>query len=528
MDRMHKEQVTPNATCGYVFSEYVDRGFYNTATQTLQVMSIQIMSSEQDIGENLQFFEGEFKYAEDLEAKFRVLDLFKDSNENVAVALLNLRWRAIMGNSISWSIDQSQSALGYKQIDKEHTNTIMAYTRTTAFILLVILCLFSVSRAVRNLNSFNEQRDSVDDVGICSLLIEKQGYTCEEHTVTTKDGYILSMQRIPAGRGGKKADKPPVLLQHGLFMDGATWVLYSPDESLGFVLADNGFDVWISNTRGTKYSRSHTSLSPNDPAFWEWSWDELASFDLPALIQYVHDQTGRNLHYVGHSLGTLVAFSAFSKNQTINLLRSAALLSPIVYLGQVSSTVARAGANTFLGEEAYWMGLHEFAPKGQAAANFLSGICNMPYSDCTNLMTSFTGPNCCLNSSMTDNFLKYEPQSTSTKNLIHLSQMVRSGIIAMYDYENAYINQMHYNQPVPPFYDMRSIPKDFPMYLSYGGLDELSDVADVNTLLYVLKDHDTDKLVVQFRKEYAHADFIFGVNAKDVIYDPVMAFFKLH
>lgn len=43
-----------------------------------------------------------------------------------------------------------------------------------------------------------------------------------------------------------------------------TWVLNSPDESLAFILSDNGFDVWLTNIRGTKYSREHRSLSPND------------------------------------------------------------------------------------------------------------------------------------------------------------------------------------------------------------------------------------------------------------------------
>lgn len=109
------------------------------------------------------------------------------------------------------------------------------------------------------------------------------------------------MQRIPKGQSGKVPDKPPVLLQHGLLMvsknsanycvfegfpfwgvilminkdatnfglwqDGITWMLNPPDQSLAFILADNGFDVWLANTRGTRYSRGHTTLSPNKSVY---------------------------------------------------------------------------------------------------------------------------------------------------------------------------------------------------------------------------------------------------------------------
>lgn len=46
--------------------------------------------------------------------------------------------------------------------------------------------------------------------------------------------------------------------------DGITWLLSPPDQSLALVLADNGFDVWIVSSRGTKYSRGHVSLEPED------------------------------------------------------------------------------------------------------------------------------------------------------------------------------------------------------------------------------------------------------------------------
>nr|XP_043635035.1 pentatricopeptide repeat-containing protein At1g76280 isoform X2 [Erigeron canadensis] len=109
MDRMHKEKVTPDPeTCGYVFSAYVDGGFYNTAMEALQVMSIHMFSYEEIDEEKKMVFEKEFIYAEDSEAEFRTLDLFKDSEENLSVALLNLRWCAMMGSSISWSTNESQ------------------------------------------------------------------------------------------------------------------------------------------------------------------------------------------------------------------------------------------------------------------------------------------------------------------------------------------------------------------------------------------------------------------------------------
>ncbi|BBG99945.1 Myzus persicae-induced lipase 1 [Prunus dulcis] len=380
---------------------------------------------------------------------------------------------------------------------------------STTLLLLALLCVSAVAATRTKLNSIN----NLDD-GICKSMVETQGYTCQEHELTTADGYILGLQRIPNGRScNETAEKLPVLLQHGVFLDASSWLLNPPDQALPFILADNGFDVWLVNSRGTSPSRGHTSLSPKDPAYWDWSWDELVAYDLPASFQYVNNQTGHKLHYVGHSLGTLTALAAFSEEKLLNLLRSAALLSPVAYLGHISSLILRPAVDIFAAEA---------DPTTCGVYLHNTGI------DCSNLLAAIGGPNCCLNSSSIDALVVNDPQPTATKNLIHLSQIVRKGTVEMYDYGLEDTNIKHYKKPTPPVYNMANIPKDVPLFFSYGGRDSIAGVNDVGILLDKLRDHDREKLVVEYREEYAHVDFIMSVNANQVVYGPLLAFFRLH
>ncbi|KAJ1397040.1 AB-hydrolase lipase domain [Sesbania bispinosa] len=57
--------------------------------------------------------------------------------------------------------------------------------------------------------------------GICDSSVTTHGYQCQEIEVTTKDGYILTLQRIPEGRTSKVSGneaKEPVILQHGVMV----------------------------------------------------------------------------------------------------------------------------------------------------------------------------------------------------------------------------------------------------------------------------------------------------------------------
>ena len=85
-------------------------------------------------------------------------------------------------------------------------------------------------------------------------------------------------------------------------------------DSKGFLLADAGFDVWLGNTRGNSYSRGHRQTNISRSAYWDFSWDEMARHDVGALVDFVLAQTGRQqLHYVGHSQGTLAMFAKLAE-----------------------------------------------------------------------------------------------------------------------------------------------------------------------------------------------------------------------
>ncbi|KAG1704280.1 hypothetical protein DVH05_006289 [Phytophthora capsici] len=386
--------------------------------------------------------------------------------------------------------------------------------------------------------------DIDDDVGRNVVeIVQARGFDVETHKVVTADKYVLTMYRLPKtyaetqAKTTPAAAKPVALLQHGLLDSSFTFVSNFRNQSLAFVLADAGYDVWLANNRGTTWSREHLTYTDDDDEFWEFSWEDMGKFDLPAEINYVLNETNSaSLSFIGHSEGTTQAFVGFSIDQKLaEKVSYFAALAPVAWTGHLTAQIFKGMATVHLEKWFQAFGISEFSSKSTFLQEMIAGFaCTVADKLCNSAVALVAGPSVSTNTSRIPVYISQTPAGTSVKNMAHYAQSIRDNTFASYDYgckckrdkgiENCAEKKCE-NKKVYGSFDPPAFPIEKMVYprtgLFIGSADTIATAPDIEQIRDALPSGTiVHELAV---KEYSHLDLTWAYNANEKIYQDLVA-----
>jgi len=171
-------------------------------------------------------------------------------------------------------------------------------------------------------------------------IIDQSGHSLDNHRVAvlsfrkkikaqlfyaeTVDGWKIALYRYLPKDGGIEG-QAPVLLCHGL---GANrYNLDAPGRlSLARWLVGKGFECWVVELRGAGKSTRPTLF--NDKKF-NWNFDHYVKCDIPAALTLIQQTTGKDqVHWIGHSMGGMVAYAYLMTHDPAPIRSIVAIASP--------------------------------------------------------------------------------------------------------------------------------------------------------------------------------------------------------
>ncbi|RLN48846.1 hypothetical protein BBJ28_00003123 [Nothophytophthora sp. Chile5] len=419
-------------------------------------------------------------------------------------------------------------------------------SQVLAKMLLSLVLLLGVLSSVYAEDEVAEATVDVDVGKTVVEIIEARGYEVETHKVTTSDGYILTMYRLPKtyaeSQSGATAasNKPAIQLQHGLLDSSFTFVSNFRNQSLAYVLADAGYDVWLGNNRGTTWSNEHETLTTDDDAYWSFSWEQMGLYDLPATINYVLDTTGRStMSYVGHSEGTTQAFVGFSENQEVaKKVDYFGALAPVAWTGHATAALFVALADLKVDQIFLNLGFTSFLPHTALLETLLSDIvCTNLDEICNSAIGLIAGPSDNLNATRIPVYLSQTPAGTSVQNMAHYAQGIRDNTFASYDYGCSCLeilgiglcssliceNKAKYGSFAPP-----AFPVEDMVYPRTGFYIGATDTFATSTDIAQIRSGMPDATIVyeQTISAFSHLDFTWAENANELVYQDLLVQLK--
>lgn len=324
-------------------------------------------------------------------------------------------------------------------------------------------------------------------------LTAKYGYISEEHKLVTDDGYILTMFRISKARNCiGEIKSPPVLLMHGLLQSSDSFIDSGINSGLAYLISDACYDLWLGNTRGNYYSRQHIYLDPDkDSAYWNFYIDEIGTFDIPAMIDYILDYTeSKKLNYIGFSQGTGTFLVMCSERpEYCDKVQLVIGLAPAARHRNTKSKMFRGLTQTLEKIEGMLSryGIVEVLSKGSFSQEFVAFFCQLTdftRSICEKIVEVFDHVDTFHSGSINNVTYKvlfgHFPAGTSLHNMARYGQSMRSNRFEKFDYGEER-NLLVYGSKQPPVYNLSAVT--VPVVCIYGRNDGLVDIKDVKWLV---------------------------------------------
>lgn len=378
-----------------------------------------------------------------------------------------------------------------------------------------------------------KRRHDPDEGKTISELIVSRGFGEQHYSVTTEDGYILGVYRIVNGKLGI-VHRRPVVLQHG-FMVSAMEFIMNPgghiDEklppghvgnNLAFELAKRGFDVWLFNSRGNKYSKRHAWLNPSLRKYWDFSKDHMIKYDLPASIAFVQNITKQEkVAYIGHSQGSHLMFGLLASQPQYNdIIEPFISLAPVATVKHMS-TFIRVLSNQKWLERLVMIRGGEFF-KDYLIESFVSAFCKGSRSPfCANVVFLANGgvDSGQLNATRIPVYLSLIGWGTSWMNVVHWGQNAFHGRFTYFDF-GPLRNKQIYGTAVAPEYDLSKITNRHMAFLSSSN-DNMSTPRDMDLLRKTLTVKPMFDYVIP-HDGFNHLDFAIGKDAGQFVVSKVL------
>ncbi len=143
------------------------------------------------------------------------------------------------------------------------------------------------------------------------------------HFVQTRDGWKLALHYYAPVKGAKK--KRPVLCCHGLSGNHHSYDL-TERTSIARLLAAQGHPTFTLDLRGAGLSEKGGPCRRHP---LRWILSDHYNFDIPAAVDKVCELTGaKKIHYVGHSMGGMIAYCFLQMPVAEKIDRCVILASP--------------------------------------------------------------------------------------------------------------------------------------------------------------------------------------------------------